>query len=87
MKDRAIVVIVRDQDGTKRDFDIPLDITLHEFITALQSIFEVRTDPERIGKAYLTAENPIALLKGNGTLREYGIRDGSFIHFTEQRNG
>lgn len=83
MKDRAIVVIRRDLDGTERDLDIPLDITLHEFVMALQSIYEVDSDPERIGMSYLSVENPIALLKGNATLREYGIRDGSIIHFTE----
>jgi hypothetical protein len=49
---------------------------------ALQSIYEVDSDPERIGMSYLSVENPIALLKGNATLREYGIRDGSIIHFT-----
>ncbi len=31
---------------------------------------------------YLKAERPIALLRGERTLREYGIRDGSVINIT-----
>ena len=32
---------------------------------------------------YLKSENPIALLRGNKTLAEYGIRNGTLINFTE----
>jgi uncharacterized ubiquitin-like protein YukD len=38
----------------------------------------IKTDiPE---DCYLTAENPIALLRGNSKLSEYGLHDGSRIY-------
>ena len=38
----------------------------------------IKTD--NLMEVYLRAENPIALLKGNRTLSEYKIRDGSIIN-------
>lgn len=36
-----------------------------------------------IKNCYLKAENPIALLRGNKTLFQYGIHNGSIISYTE----
>ena len=35
----------------------------------------------------LKSENPIALLKGNKSLSEFGLRNGSIINYTEQEIG
>lgn len=65
------------------DLEIPLDITANELVLALNTAYGLGIDTSDIKNCYLKAENPIALLKGNKTLAQFGIRDGSLIAFTE----
>ena len=58
-------------------------ITANEVVNALSSAYSLDIDSSDIKNCYLKAENPIALLKGNKTLAEFGIRNGSVINFTE----
>lgn len=63
------------------DLEVPLDISANELCAAL---FQ-RYLPDRQGDVqqyYLKAERPIVLLRGERTLREYGLRDGSVINIT-----
>lgn len=82
-RDVAIIVfnIVKRQFSI--DLEIPLNITANELVVALNTAFELGIDTSNIKNCYLKAENPIALLRGNKTLSEYGIRNGSVITFTE----
>ena len=73
-----ITVNILKQEASK-DVEIPLDISANELCDALFHKYY----PERYGdmrKYYLRAERPIALLRGEKTLREYGLRDGSVIN-------
>jgi hypothetical protein len=77
----AIVTVNFFKAGLSRDLEIPLDISASELCSAL---FE-KYLPNHHGdmrQYYLKAERPIALLRGERTLREYGIRDGSVINIT-----
>ena len=77
----AIITINFIKTGQSRDLEIPLDISASELCSA---IFQ-KYLPEQHGdmqQYYLKAERPIALLRGERTLREYGIRDGSVINIT-----
>ena len=65
------------------DLEIPLTISANELVEALNTAYELGIDVSHIKNCYLKSENPIALLKGNKTLAEYGIRNGSVIIFTE----
>lgn len=65
------------------DLEVPLNITANELVIALNSAYGLGIDTTDIKNCYLKAENPIALLRGNKTLGEYGIRNGSVIYFTE----
>ena len=81
MSNSAIVTVNFIRAGQSRDLEIPLDISASELCSAL---FQ-RYLPELHGdmrQYYLKAERPIALLRGERTLREYGIRDGSVINIT-----
>lgn len=82
-RDVAIIVfnIVKRQFSV--DLEIPLNITANELVVALNTAFELGIDTSNIKNCYLKAENPIALLRGNKTLSEYGVRNGSVITFTE----
>lgn len=65
------------------DLEIPLDITANELVVALNTAYELEIDTTDIKNCYLKAENPITLLRGNKTLSEFGLRNGSIINYTE----
>ena len=64
------------------DVEIPLYITANELVVALNAAYNLQIDTADVKQCYLKAENPIALLKGNKTLKEFGIRNGTRIYFT-----
>ena len=64
------------------DLEVPLDISANDLCSAIY----LKYIPDQYGdirRYCLKAERPIALLRGERTLREYGIRDGSVINITE----
>lgn len=62
------------------DIEVPLNISAKELLFALNAAYKLNIDTEDMSKCYLKSENPIALLKGDKTLREYKLRDGSIIN-------
>lgn len=82
-KETAIVIFNMYKRNESVDLEIPLDISANELVIALNSAYDLDIDTTDIKKCHLKAENPIALLRGNKTLEEYGIRNGSVINFTE----
>jgi len=82
-RETAIIIL----NITKRDFtvdlEVPLDISANDLVNALNVAYKLDIDISNIKNCYLKAENPIALLKGNKTLAEFGLRNGSVINFTE----
>ena len=83
MKDTAIIVFNIIKRNFTVDLEVPLDISANELVVALNTAYELGIDTADIKNCYLKAENPIALLKGNKSLSEFGIRNGSVINFTE----
>ena len=65
------------------DLDVPLDISANELVIALNNAYELGIDISNVKKCFLKSENPIALLKGNKTLREYGIHNATIIYYAE----
>lgn len=82
-KDTAIVIFNIPKRNFTADLEIPLDISANDLVIALNTAYKLNIDTSDIKNCYLKAENPIALLRGNKTLAEYGIRNGSAINFTE----
>lgn len=82
-KETAIVIFHIIKRNLSVDLEIPLNITANELVLALNTAYELGIDTSDIKNCYLKAENPIALLKGNKTLADYGIRNGSDIYYTE----
>lgn len=82
-RDVAIIIfnIVKRQFTV--DLEVPLDITANDLVVALNTAYDLGIDTSNIKNCFLKAENPIALLRGNKTLSDYGIRNGSVINFTE----
>ena len=82
-KETAIVIFHITKRKMSVDLEIPLNITANELVLALNTAYELGINTSDIKNCYLKAENPIALLKGNKTLADYGLRNGSDIYYTE----
>ena len=74
----VIIFKIRARDF-ETDLEIPLDISAHDLVMALNEAYNLEMDICDMRCCYLKAENPLALLKGSRTLREFGIRNGSVI--------
>ena len=81
--DKAIIIFNITRKNISVDLEVPLDISANELVTALNAAYGLGIDTTDIKNCYLKSENPIALLRGNRTLRESGIRSGSIINYTE----
>ena len=75
----AILVVKMHKRNKSVDVKVPLNITANELVTGLNAGIDVA----KVQNCYLKAENPIALLKGNRLLSEFGIHNGTVIHVTE----
>jgi len=82
-KAAAIVEFVIPERKFTVDLEVPLFITANELVIALNTAYGLGIDTSDINNCYLKAENPIALLRGNKTLSEFGIRNGSMISYSE----
>lgn len=82
-EESAIIIFNINRRNVSYDLEVPLFITANELVQALNSAYELGIDTSDIKNCYLKAEKPIALLRGNKTLQEFGIRNGSIINYTE----
>lgn len=79
---KAIVILMMQKQNRNVDLEVPLDITANELFHAVNEAFKLGEDEALPENCYLQAENPIALLKGNRTLEEFGVRNATIIHYT-----
>lgn len=82
-KETAIIILNITNRNYTVDLEVPLDISANELVVALNSAYELGIDTSDIKNCYLKTENPISLLRGNKTLAEFGLRNGSIIIYTE----
>ena len=82
-KETAIINLNIVQRKFTVDIEVPLDISTNDLVNGLNIAYKLGIDTSDIKNCYLKMENPIALLKGNKTLAEFGLRNGSIINFTE----
>lgn len=61
------------------DLEVPADVRVNELIRALSEAYEVEVDLADARKCYLHMENPIRLLRGEITLKDAGVRNGSMV--------
>lgn len=78
-KEKVIVIFKILKNNYQADLELPLNITANDLVRALNEAYSLGIDTEDLKKCYLKSENPIALLRGNKTLAEFGIHDGSLI--------
>lgn len=64
------------------DLNIPFDISANELIFALNEAFKLGMDTSNLSICHLKTENPIALIRGNKKLIDYGLHEGTIINYT-----
>lgn len=80
MENNKIVITVRIlKKKIEDDLVVPSFITANDLVIALNTIYDLGMDVNNIANCFLRAENPIALLKGNRTLEEFGLYNGTQI--------
>ena len=82
MDNKAVVVFKIMKRKKEYDLEIPLDISANDLVAALNTAFDLGIDTGDIKNCYFQAERPIALLKGNKSLAEFGVRNGTIIYCT-----
>ena len=82
-KETVIAVLNITKRNIVKDIEIPLYITAYDLVVALNEAYDLQIDTCNVKNCYLKAEKPIALLRGNKTLAEFGVRNGTVIYFTE----
>lgn len=80
-KETAIIIFNIIKRNFTADIEVPLDITANEFVIGLATAYELDIDLSDIKQCFLKAENPIALLKGNKLLSEFGVHNGTIINY------
>lgn len=82
MKSTAIIMVNIQKKNIVKDIEVPLDITVNEFVIGLNQAYNLGINIDDIRTCYLKMENPIALMHGNKTLRDYGMHDCSIVNIT-----
>jgi hypothetical protein len=85
MDTKVIVDFYNDVTKQTTEIEIPLDITANDLSLALNEAYGLGMDTDNIFSCYLTAENPIAFLRGNKTLSELGVRKGTKIIYARSQ--
>lgn len=81
MEEKVIVIFHHIKRNEMFDLELPLEISANELILALNQGLELGMDIKDISQRYLKTTNPIALLKGNKSLTEFGIHNGTEIWY------
>lgn len=77
--DTIIVNFLNLNNGTEDEIEIPLSITANDLIYALSATYNLGLNSEDVFGYYLCSENPIAFLRGEKTLSDFKLRNGSKI--------
>ena len=80
MEDKVVVILKRAKNDPGIDVEIPTNISANELIYGLNQGFSLGINMDNPRECFLRAENPIALLRGEKSVKEFGIRNGSTIH-------
>ena len=80
-REKAVIIFKILNRKQSFDLEIPLSISANDLVLALNSAYELGIDTSNIKNCYLKAERPITLLKGNKSLENFGVRNGTIIYY------
>ena len=81
MDDKIIMIFKCGVEDNGVDIEVPVDITAGELIYGLNEGFQLGINMENPAEVFLRAENPIALVRGERTLADIGLRNGTTLYF------
>lgn len=84
MKGTAVVSIYIPEHNIRDDLEVPLEITANELIQALAGIYSLELQQDMLEQYYLRADSPKCLIKGEKTLKEFGVREGTELRTWNQ---
>lgn len=84
MKDKIVLVVIFLERNISEELEVPVDISADELILALNQIYELNLNPERVFSYYLKADNPKVLLQGQRKLKEFGVRNGTILYLEDK---
>ena len=82
-RDTAVITFRNLKEKKEIDIEVPLNITANELVVGLNEALSLNINTSDIKDSFLKAENPLVLLKGDRTLDELGVRNGTIINYTE----
>lgn len=82
-REKIIIILKIHRRNEEYDVEIPTDISANELMIGLNEAFHLGMNTTDTSRNCLKAENPIALLRGNKLVREYGLHTGSIINYTD----
>lgn len=77
--ENVVVIFENKNKKTVDEIEIPLNITANDLIYALNSAYDLKLNSDDVFDYYLCSENPIAFLRGEKQLSDFGLRHGSVI--------
>ena len=81
MDDKVIMIFKFGTEDKGRDIEVPVNISASELIYALNQGFHLGINMDDPAECYLRTENPIALIRGDEILENYGLRNGTILYF------
>ena len=81
MEEKIIVIFHNLVSGEKIDLEIPINLSANELINGLNKGFDLGINMDNPSRCYLRSKNPTALLRGEVTLEDIGLRNGTIIYF------
>lgn len=81
MDERIIIIFKRSFEDKGTDIEVPLNISAGELIYGLNQGLHLGINMDNPQECYLRAENPTALVRGEASLEELGLRNGTTIYY------
>lgn len=75
------IIMIFHCNNQSLDIEVPIQITANELIYGLNNGFHLGIDMNNPKECFFRAENPIALVRGEKTLEELGLRNGTNLFF------
>lgn len=85
MRDNIIMIFKNNVTGISMDIEVPKTITANDLIYGLNKGLEMGININDASECYLCAKNPRVLVKGNKSLEELGLRNGTTIMYQGRR--
>ncbi|MCR5772080.1 MAG: EsaB/YukD family protein [Butyrivibrio sp.] len=81
MEEKIIVIFKNTLTDEQVDLEFPINLSATELINGLNKGFNLGIDMDNPSRCFLRSKNPTALIRGEVTLEEIGLRNGTIIYF------